>query len=429
MKKLIILFFILVVGGVFSSPVIVHAVYGTCWSEGKVIGKSPGITPAECASTGTFLSPHKVGVWQDDGTPVPHPPDGPAAGATPYNKGTCWYKGSAIGSYPNMTPKECSSKSGEWQDEGKPVPPSPNGPAGGVVPPGGAVLNPVITPINTDCGSNYRRIADGTCVPIEETDPTYYLLAPISTDKENVLLSFDPTGENALGKYLNLMIKIVIGLAAVMAVVMIVIGGMEYATSELISSKEAGKQRIQEALLGLLVALGAYTLLNTINPDLLKTDLKNVQSVTVNVDLDTDVPQSPVGNQYKDKFGNYLNGADWEAVAGANTPIPSWLKVKDPQCKTIGEHNCTSVRDLNLSEVEKIHSGCPLCDITITEGTAFWLHKSSTSHGRQSSTVDLRQNDTLNKYLSGGKPLVNGQRYPEKGGAYLWETDHWHVGP
>jgi len=64
---------------------------------------------------------------------------------------------------------------------------------------------------------------------------------------------------------------------------MIVIGGIEYMTTELISSKEAGKERIRGAILGLLLALGAWTLLNQINPDILKTDLSSLQNVTVDV--------------------------------------------------------------------------------------------------------------------------------------------------
>jgi len=88
------------------------------------------------------------------------------------------------------------------------------------------------------------------------------------------------TTTGGLGKYLNLMIKIFIGLCAVLSVVMIVIGGLEYMTSELISSKEAGKEKITGALLGLLIALGAYALLFTINPDLLKSDV-NVPPVVL----------------------------------------------------------------------------------------------------------------------------------------------------
>jgi hypothetical protein len=86
-----------------------------------------------------------------------------------------------------------------------------------------------------------------------------------------------------------MMMKLIIGLASVMAVVMIVIGGVEYMTSDLVFSKESAKQRISEAVLGLLVALGAYALLNTINPDLLQTDLDTLDKVIVEVDLETPI--------------------------------------------------------------------------------------------------------------------------------------------
>lgn len=106
----------------------------------------------------------------------------------------------------------------------------------------------------------------------------YSLLAPLpcppgTAGCSGTLKNFDASGGNGkLGEYLNLMIKIFIGLCAVMSVVMIVIGGMEYITSELPFAKESGKDRIAHALLGLVIALGAYALLFTINPDLLKSD-------------------------------------------------------------------------------------------------------------------------------------------------------------
>ncbi len=110
------------------------------------------------------------------------------------------------------------------------------------------------------------------------TDPNYYLLAPLPCEngtpgcEGGKLVSFNPVQRNNLGFYLNIMIKIIIGLAAVLSVVMIVIGGVEYMTSELSHSKEAGKDKITHAILGLLIALGAYALLFTINPDLLNSD-------------------------------------------------------------------------------------------------------------------------------------------------------------
>lgn len=116
-------------------------------------------------------------------------------------------------------------------------------------------------------------------------DTTYHLLAPLGELKTFNPGSGDTPGAGDLGKYLNIIIPIFIGLCAVLAVVMIVLGGMQYMTSELISSKEEGKKRIWNAIFGLLLALGAWLILNTINPNLLKTDLSSLEGVTVTNDI------------------------------------------------------------------------------------------------------------------------------------------------
>ncbi len=115
-------------------------------------------------------------------------------------------------------------------------------------------------------------------------DPSYNLLAPLPNPNNGELMeTFDPTSEGALGKYLNIIIPLFIGLCAVLAIVMIVIGGIQYMTSELVHSKAEGKDRILHAIFGLVLALGAYALLNTINPDLLKSDV-NIEGVSVVVE-------------------------------------------------------------------------------------------------------------------------------------------------
>ncbi len=109
-------------------------------------------------------------------------------------------------------------------------------------------------------------------------DGSYHLLQPLPCkDGEEgcvngKLTSFNPAESGKLGEYLNFGIRLFIGLCAVAAVVMIVVGGIEYATSELSHSKTAAKDRIYNAIFGLLLALGSYTILYTVNPDLLKTD-------------------------------------------------------------------------------------------------------------------------------------------------------------
>lgn len=94
---------------------------------------------------------------------------------------------------------------------------------------------------------------------------TYQPLAPLPGGGTTIDVSGGP---GTLNTYLNLIIKLIIGIAAVLAVVMIVVGGIER-MSESVFHKGEGSRKIWGAVLGLLLALGAYAILNTINPDLL----------------------------------------------------------------------------------------------------------------------------------------------------------------
>lgn len=141
-----------------------------------------------------------------------------------------------------------------------------------------------------------KKKASSRC---DESDP-YILLEKLpGTDK------IDVANPNALGDYLNIMIKIVIGLAAVLAVFMIFLGGIQYMTSEVISSKEDGKNRIRNAIFGLLIALGAYTILYTINPDLLNSNLDSMKEVVLeNIDTpESSLPFAPINQQLLRNLG------------------------------------------------------------------------------------------------------------------------------
>jgi type IV secretory pathway VirB2 component (pilin) len=134
-----------------------------------------------------------------------------------------------------------------------------------------------------------------------KTETDYYPLSPLpgvgetctadSTDKTTCVkttATCDADGKNCkagigFAGYLNVMIKIFIGICAILAMIMIIMGGIQYMTTELISGKEEGKKKITQAVLGLILALGAVAILNTINPDLLDLSLGNMKAVTVTV--------------------------------------------------------------------------------------------------------------------------------------------------
>lgn len=98
----------------------------------------------------------------------------------------------------------------------------------------------------------------------------YTLLAPIDT--------FFPGGTidiagGGLSGYLNGLYKAGIAIATGLALLMIVLGGLQYVSSDAINGKSEGRSRINNAVIGLLLALGSYILLQQINPNLLRSDL------------------------------------------------------------------------------------------------------------------------------------------------------------
>ncbi|MFA5792020.1 MAG: D-alanyl-D-alanine carboxypeptidase family protein [Candidatus Paceibacterota bacterium] len=156
-----------------------------------------------------------------------------------------------------------------------------------------AIDDPLGTCREGTAGQPIQNITQKECTDKGETwiwISYYYTLAPLPCDsgegcEDGQLKTFDPTQTNNLGAYLNIMIKIFIGLCAILAVIMIVIGGIEYMTSELPGNKEHGKERITGAIFGLVLALGSWTILYQINPDILNTELKSLEAVTVEVAL------------------------------------------------------------------------------------------------------------------------------------------------
>lgn len=99
--------------------------------------------------------------------------------------------------------------------------------------------------------------------PIRAADEGYILLEPLPWT-ENV-----EGGE--LSTYLESLFVFGISIAGILAVLMIVIGGIQYMTAYGNPGKVGdAKNRIYQALLGLLLAISAWLILYTINPDLVK---------------------------------------------------------------------------------------------------------------------------------------------------------------
>ena len=104
----------------------------------------------------------------------------------------------------------------------------------------------------------------------------YKLLAPIG--------GFDKINTNDIGEYFNKIFLIAIGLAGALAVIMIIIAGVQWMGTDSVFGKTEAKKQITNAVLGLLIALGSYALLNTIDPALLGTKGLNVDQVEIELE-------------------------------------------------------------------------------------------------------------------------------------------------
>jgi hypothetical protein len=97
-----------------------------------------------------------------------------------------------------------------------------------------------------------------------------------------------------LGDYIKTVYIYLIGIGGIVAVVLILKGGFEYVSSA--GSPErvtSAKSTITSALIGLFLLLGSYTMLYTINPDLLQLKLPRVfmlRTITLGTDWCKDQP-------------------------------------------------------------------------------------------------------------------------------------------
>ncbi len=90
----------------------------------------------------------------------------------------------------------------------------------------------------------------------------------------NLIVSFGTiSGCVSLSAYLQGVVTTTIGIAGILAVFMIIFCGIKLMTSGSVSGKSAAKECIWSALFGLLLAVGSWVILNTLNPLLLSSEL------------------------------------------------------------------------------------------------------------------------------------------------------------
>ncbi len=125
--------------------------------------------------------------------------------------------------------------------------------------------------------------------PVQAAEPApYQMLAelPLVVEKAAGL---------DINTYIPNMVKLVIGIAGALAILRIIFGGIQYMTSDAFDKKSSAKETINNALLGLLLAMSAYIILRTVNPKLVEFDF-SVAGLKVGAPISTDLgATTPLG--------------------------------------------------------------------------------------------------------------------------------------
>src|SRR3989344_3021283 len=99
-------------------------------------------------------------------------------------------------------------------------------------------------------------------------DAGFTALAPIPGLTDKALVE-----SSGFADFFNKLYIYLIGAAVILAIIMIVWGGLEYSTQDSISKKSDGKSKIYNALFGLVLVLSPVLVFTIINPQILSLNL------------------------------------------------------------------------------------------------------------------------------------------------------------
>lgn len=307
--------------------------------------------------------------------------------------------------------------------------------------------------------SSPKAHADAPCQ--ETSDGQYCLLEPIPLGGGTTFSEYDPDTTTA-ASYINIIIKVFISIIGGLGVVMIVLGGVQYMTTDAISKKEGGKEMITNSILGLVLALASWLILNAINPNLNVINLNppQTQSLTVGgtdappASSQNATPGAQVCSQSPTINGNpILQGAVWSNGIGEDSTNRSALTsagvtINANNCSNVGDSGCTSVAGYSLAQIAEIialHDAVcggsgNTCTFELTGGTECWLHS---THGPDlgNAIADFSADSPINTFVTGGSTFPTtavtiSKSFTGGSASFLAEqpgqtqnttASHWHV--
>lgn len=280
-----------------------------------------------------------------------------------------------------------------------------------------------------------------------------------------------------LRTYIPGMFRLAIGIAGALAVLMIVIGGVEYITSESLGGKSDGRERINNAIIGLILAIGSYAILATISPNSLEFNLSGFRTPPTGTSQPTSPGSCPVNPCSLSSacptdntcsvsstctkvctptggpvttgpcigsacYSQYPAGTAWPDDSTERGQLVGFdffsTKTGGRNCTKSDEDGCTTVYKIGsqaISGLQSLRSRCAGCSLVITGGSEFWEHS---THGIGQNRVDLDYSagDALDRHIrtNGSGPSTSNTCFSGQpawtlnGAVYVLENNnHWHI--
>lgn len=166
-----------------------------------------------------------------------------------------------------------------------------------------------------------------------------------------------------ISTYLAGMYRLIIALGAAVAVLMGIVGGMQYIASGITPGKKnEAKDRISNAVIGLVIVLTSYLILNTIDPKLVKFEWKlppisGTHAPTTTVAA-TDSVVAMIIRRNCDSFPD-VSASDWEALSMERGESVVWTSSNENV-----QRNLDKLR-IEVAKFETLVSSFPGASVTI----------------------------------------------------------------
>lgn len=168
---------------------------------------------------------------------------------------------------------------------------------------------------------------------VDLTKIDYVFLAPLPIGDD-----FSEEDSASPVTYIPGIVRLVIGIAGALAVIQIIIGGFKYISSEGFGQTSKAKETIQNALLGLLLIIGSFGILYTINPKLVTLDFR-LEVFPAGPPIDTDLGEIPTSPTAGCKTFRTSSESRQEMIG---VPIQYWNESGKPVQGRVTVQKCIS---------------------------------------------------------------------------------------